>query len=105
MMQALDLLALVLLASLLLGLVRIWRGPGFADRMLAAQLAGTTGIALLVVFAERLAMPALRDVALLFALLALLAVLAFVARLWDPDEIADPDRTNGKVGEREHERV
>lgn len=89
MTLALDVLTLILLASLLAGLLRIWRGPGFADRMLAAQLMGTTGIGLLVVFAERLAMPALRDVALVFALLALLAVLAFVARLWDPEDAAE----------------
>lgn len=85
MTLVLDILALVLLASLPAGLVRIWRGPGIADRMLAAQLTGTTGIGLLVILAERLAMPALRDVALVFALLALLAVLAFVSRLWDPE--------------------
>lgn len=91
MTLALDLLTLILLASLLAGLLRIWRGPGFADRMLAAQLMGTTGIGLLVVLAERLAMPALRDVALVFALLALLAVLAFVARLWDPEDAAEDD--------------
>ena len=86
MTALLDVLALILLGSLLAGLVRIWRGPGIADRMLAAQLTGTTGIGLLVILAERLTMPALRDVALVFALLALLAVLAFVARLWDPEQ-------------------
>lgn len=85
----LDLLLLVLLASLILGLVRVWRGPGFAERMLAAQLLGTTGVAMLIILAERFAQPALRDVALVLALLALLAVLAFVARVWDPDETAE----------------
>lgn len=82
----LEAIAILLLASLVLGLVRIWRGPGFADRMLAAQLFGTTGVAVLVVLAELLHMPALRDVALVLALLAVLAVLAFVARVWDPDD-------------------
>jgi len=87
-------LALLLLASLVLGLVRIWRGPGFADRMLAAQLFGTTGVALLVVLAELLHMPALRDVALVLALLAVLTVLAFVARVWRSDQIDEraPER-------------
>lgn len=91
MTLALDALVLLLLVSLILGLVRVWRGPGFADRMLAAQLLGTTGVAMLIVLAERLAQPALRDVALVLALLALLAVLAFVARVWDPDESPLPD--------------
>lgn len=78
--------ALVLLLSLVLGLLRIWQGPGFADRMLAAQLLGTTGVATLLLLADPLGLPALRDVALVLALLAVLAVLAFVARVWDPDE-------------------
>lgn len=89
----LDLVALLLLISLLPGLMRVWRGPAAADRMLAAQLLGTTGIGLLVVLAERMAMPALRDVALILALLALLAVMAFVARFWRPDS-PPPDRRN-----------
>lgn len=78
----LALVAAILLASLALGLVRIWRGPGVADRMLAAQLFGTTGVAILIVLAELQSMPAARDVALVLALLAVLAVLAFVARVW-----------------------
>jgi multicomponent Na+:H+ antiporter subunit F len=78
----LEAVAVLLLASLALGLLRIWRGPGVADRMLAAQLFGTTGVALLVVLAQLQQRPALRDVALVLALLAVLAVLAFVARAW-----------------------
>lgn len=85
----LDGLAIVLLGSLVLGLVRIWRGPGLADRMLAAQLFGTTGVGVLVLLAERLQVPALRDVALVLALLAVLTVLAFVARVWNPDDSAE----------------
>ena len=79
----LEAVAIVLLVSLAVGLLRIWRGPGVADRMLAAQLFGTTGVALLLVLAELQRMPALRDVALVLALLAVLAVLAFVARVWN----------------------
>lgn len=77
-----ETVALLLLLALVLGLIRIWRGPTIADRMLAAQLFGTTGVALLLVLAELQQMPALRDVALVLALLAIMAVLAFVARVW-----------------------
>jgi multicomponent Na+:H+ antiporter subunit F len=83
-------LTVLLVASLALGLIRIWRGPCFADRMLAAQLLGTSGVAALLLLAELLQMPALRDVALVLALLAILAVLAFVARVWDPDDRDTP---------------
>ena len=78
----LDLVAVGLLLSLIAGMVRIWRGPGFADRMLAAQLFGTTGIAILLVLAQSQRIDALRDVAFVLALLAMLAVLVFVARVW-----------------------
>ncbi|HLW04876.1 MAG TPA: monovalent cation/H+ antiporter complex subunit F [Azoarcus sp.] len=72
----------VLLLTLVLGLVRVWRGPNVADRMLAAQLFGSTGVAILLILAELQENPAIRDVALILMLLALLAVLAFVARVW-----------------------
>jgi multicomponent Na+:H+ antiporter subunit F len=71
-------LALFLLLNVFLGLFRVLRGPAPADRMLAAQLFGTTGVAILLVLAEGLAEPALRDIALVFALLAAVATVVFV---------------------------
>lgn len=71
-------LAVFLLLNLLGGLVRILRGPTRGDRMLAAQLFGTTGVAILLVFAEAAGRPALRDVALVFALLAVVNTAVFV---------------------------
>lgn len=70
--------ALFLLLTLGAGLVRVVRGPSRADSMLAAQLFGTTGVAILLLLAEALAAPALRDAALVLALLAILATVAFV---------------------------
>lgn len=69
--------ALVLIANLALGLLRVLRGPRLADRLLAAQLFGTAGVALLLVLAAAHGGPALRNVALVFMLLALLAPVAF----------------------------
>lgn len=76
--------AVFLLFNIAAGLVRILRGPTPADRMLAAQLFGTTGVAILLLLAEAQQQPALRDVALVFALLAALATVAFVKRTWYP---------------------
>ncbi|AHE97022.1 monovalent cation/H+ antiporter complex subunit F [Thioalkalivibrio paradoxus] len=87
----LETVAILLLLTLVLGLVRIWRGPTIADRMLAAQLFGTTGVGLLLVLAELQDDPALRDVALVLALLAVMAVLAFVARVWRKGSEHDPE--------------
>jgi multicomponent Na+:H+ antiporter subunit F len=74
--------ALFLLLNVVAGLVRIARGPSPADRMLAAQLFGTTGVAVLLVLAEALQQRALRDVALVFALLAAVLAVTFVKRGW-----------------------
>ena len=72
-----------LLLTVLLGLVRVLLGPTPADRMLAAQLFGTTGVAVLLLLAEVLPAPPLRDVALVLALLSVLAVITFVLRAWE----------------------
>ena len=61
-----------------LGLVRILRGPGDADRMMAAQLIGTGGIATLLLYGAATDVPATQDVALTLALLAIFASVAFV---------------------------
>lgn len=76
--------AVLLLLTIAASLIRILRGPTPADRMLAAQLFGTTGVAVLLLLAELQALAGLRDVALVFALLAVLATVAFVKRVWGP---------------------
>lgn len=78
--------ALFLLVTIVAGMVRVLLGPTDADRMLAAQLFGTTGVAILLLLGEALAMPALTDVALIFALLAVVAALAFVRQGAGPTE-------------------
>lgn len=78
-------LAVFLLANLGAGLWRVLRGPTAADRMLAAQLFGTTAVAVLLLLAQGDENPALQDVALVFALLAAVAAVAFVRRAWNED--------------------
>ena len=78
MSSFLILSALVLLGTIGAGLVRVSRGPSAADRMLCAQLFGTTGVAVLLLLAQAYEWPALRDVALIFAILASLVIAVFV---------------------------
>jgi multicomponent Na+:H+ antiporter subunit F len=66
-----------LMLSLLLGLIRVLRGPEAGDRMMAAQLIGTTGVGILLLLSLLLNQPALADVALILALLAAVAAAAF----------------------------
>jgi len=70
--------ACFVLAATALGLLRILRGPADADRMMAAQLLGTGGVATLLLLAAAVHSPAIVDVALVLALLAAFASVAFV---------------------------
>lgn len=71
-------LSVFLLCTVLAGLVRVARGPTLADRMLVAQLFGTTGVTVLLVLGASPGRAALRDVALVFAALSAITVVAFV---------------------------
>ena len=73
-------LALFLLLNLGAGMWRALRGPTAADRMLTAQLFGTAAVAILLLLSQALNHTALRDVALVFALLATITAVAFVRR-------------------------
>ncbi len=79
-------IALFLLLTLVVGLWRVLRGPTAADRMLAAQLFGTTAVACLLLLADATGQPALRDVALVLALLAAVTAVAFVRRFWQGED-------------------
>ncbi|MBA1264095.1 monovalent cation/H+ antiporter complex subunit F [Stutzerimonas sp. NM35] len=71
----------LLLLTLIMGLWRVLRGPGWVGRLLAVQLFGTTGTALLLVLAQWQDAPALRDAALVLALLAAMISVALVQLL------------------------
>lgn len=71
-------IGLFLLLNLAAGLIRVARGPTESDRMMAAQLFGTNAVAILLLLAEASDMGSLRNVALVFALLAAVTAVAFV---------------------------
>ncbi len=80
--------AVVVLITLLLSLRRVFRGPTPVERILAAQLMGTAGVAVLLLVESGLARSGLAttgflDVALVFAVLAGVAGVAFVRRGWE----------------------
>ena len=80
MSELLAVSALALILSLFLGLLRVVRGPGAGDRMLAVQLIGTAGVGLLLLLSQLLEQTALIDVALILALLAAVAAAAFTGQ-------------------------
>jgi multicomponent Na+:H+ antiporter subunit F len=71
------------LAMVALSLLRILRGPTEADRMMATQLLGSGGIAALLL-AGGIGIPAMVDVALILALLAAFASVAFAMSVLGP---------------------
>lgn len=79
-------IAAAILLSLVLGMGRVVAGDEPVDRMMAAQLLGTAGVGILVALAAATGEAVLVDVALVFAALAAVAVVAFVHRIWRAGE-------------------
>lgn len=77
--MTLSFLALCALVATLAALPRLIVGPTAADRILAAQLAGTGTVATLIVLGVANNAPELFDTALVFAALSAVTGLAFVA--------------------------
>ena len=86
--------ACLILAMVALGLIRVLRGPGDADRMMGMQLLGSGGIAALLL-AGSAAISAMVDVALTLALLAAFASIAFVMSASAPQSI-EPELSEDK---------
>lgn len=77
MTSTLAVLALnLLLIAVVFGLVRAFWGTSLEDRMLSVLLIGTGGVAITLLLSFALSAPALLDVALVMALLAVVAVIA-----------------------------
>ncbi len=88
-----DLLVLfagALLLTVAASLIRVFRGPTPADRMMGAQLAGTSGIAVLLLLAGASGNEPIVDVALVLALLAAFAAVALV-KAGSRDGAGDPE--------------
>ena len=89
-------LALLLLVSIGMSLWRILAGPRQVDRMMGAQLIGTSGVAVVLLLAAATSDPAKLDVALVLALLAAFAALAF-AKTASPGAAGDPEEAEPAV--------
>lgn len=84
--------ATFVLACVALGLARILRGPSDADRVMAAQLLGTGGVAVLLLLGAATGAPALVDVALTLTLISAFASAAFVGAVSDSEAGDAPPR-------------
>lgn len=73
-----------------MALWRLYRGPTNADRMLAVEFFTTSTLAITLLFSAYFSLPALIDIALLFALLTALGTANFVVR-YPPAKREEPD--------------
>jgi multicomponent Na+:H+ antiporter subunit F len=71
------------LTMVAVGLFVILRRPAEVDHMMAAQLLGTGGVAILLLLAVATETPSIVDVALMLALFAAFAAVAFVRNVAD----------------------
>lgn len=71
-------MATVLLASIAAGFRRLMLGPDPEDRLVSAQLLGTSAVGILLLLAEAFSAPVLRYVGLVFASLAAVTLVAYV---------------------------
>jgi multicomponent Na+:H+ antiporter subunit F len=81
--------AAFVLLMVAIGLVRVARGPGRAERLMAAQLLGTGAIGALLLFAVSTGEAGVLDVALTLALLSAFASIAFVKFALRQDQAPD----------------
>ncbi|MDX1693850.1 MAG: monovalent cation/H+ antiporter complex subunit F [Ketobacteraceae bacterium] len=71
-------IVILLFLSMLIGLWRVIKGPLESDLMLSVQLFSTTGIAILLVLGKMESIPPTINIALCFALLAPVTLVAFL---------------------------
>jgi multicomponent Na+:H+ antiporter subunit F len=90
MNEFLLLATLALLVTVAGGFVAVRRGPTRADRIVSAQLVGTGGVAAALLLAAAAGNPFMIDVALVLALLAAFAAVAFVKSA-SVDGAGDPE--------------
>ena len=87
--------AIFILVMAAVGLVRILRGPGDADRILSVQLIGSGGVAVLLLLAVATQTPSIMDVALMLALLATFVSVAFLRDV-SVSSSDHPNKSNNK---------
>lgn len=90
MADVLTAAALFILAVTAVALLRVLRSRVLAERMMALQLLGTGGAAVLLLLGTASGSPAVNDVALLLTLFAAFSCVAFALGTTEPAAEPDP---------------
>ncbi|MBA6346681.1 MULTISPECIES: monovalent cation/H+ antiporter complex subunit F [unclassified Colwellia] len=89
-----TIVVIILLICLIVGLLRVLIGPDNANRMLAAQLFGTIGTTIVLVFSVLQNNEVITNVALVFTLLASITVIAFLKLAEQPIDNVSPSENH-----------
>jgi multicomponent Na+:H+ antiporter subunit F len=89
-----TIVVILLLICLIVGLLRVLIGPDNANRMLAAQLFGTIGTTIVLVFSVLQNNEVITNVALVFTLLASITVIAFLKLAEQPIDNVSPSENH-----------
>jgi multicomponent Na+:H+ antiporter subunit F len=89
-----TIVVILLLICLIVGLLRVLIGPDNANRMLAAQLFGTIGTTIVLVFSVLQNNEVITNVALVFTLLASITVIAFLRLAEQPIDNVSPSESH-----------
>ena len=89
-----TIVVIILLICLIVGLLRVLIGPDNANRMLAAQLFGTIGTTIVLVFSVLQNNEVITNVALVFTLLASITVIAFLKLAEQPSDNVSPSENH-----------
>jgi multicomponent Na+:H+ antiporter subunit F len=100
-LNASEELALAILAlAVILSLVRLWRGPGLADRIVALDMLTMLAISLIGVLALRLGQPLLLDIAVALCLVGFVSTIALVRLLLLRGKSTEPLGTQQGEGQK-----
>jgi multicomponent Na+:H+ antiporter subunit F len=83
----LFIVASFVLAMVASGLIVILQRPGSVDRLMAVQLLGTGGVAVLLILAIATEVASIVDVAMMMALFAAFAAVVLVRDTSDPEDV------------------
>lgn len=95
---ALQLCFVLLTLAVLLGLVRLVRGPTVLDRILAFDLIATSIVGLIALLSVKWRTPLYLELVLLFSLLGFVGTVAFVFHLHQTLPARPPDRAEAPAG-------
>lgn len=88
----------ILTVAILLGMVRLWRGPTVIDRILAFDLVTTSAVGMIVLLSIQWRTPLYLELILIFSLLGFFGTVAFASYLSRTQDLEHAKRAGESPG-------